>query len=106
MEAYRQKIPIRILFNLKVQISQVVCVGNGTATTAIATTTTSTATATTGGTVGCSQTYSVVSGDSCYAIAQRFGLDLNAFMQANNIQSDCGNLQATHLNFLHSEYIF
>ena len=54
--------------------------------------------------VDCSQKYTVVSGDSCYAIAQRFGLDLNGFMQANNIQSDCGNLQAKYfnLNFIYS----
>ena len=44
--------------------------------------------------VDCGQKYTVQPGDNCYAISKKYGLDNNAFMQANNIPSDCKNLQA------------
>ena len=47
------------------------------------------------GTVNCGQKYNVQPGDNCYAISQKFGLDNSAFMQTNNIPSDCKNLQAS-----------
>ena len=41
----------------------------------------------------CSQTYTVQSGDNCYVIAKRYGLNLDAFMQANGISAGCSSLQ-------------
>ena len=49
--------------------------------------------------VDCSKKYTVQAGDYCYKISEKFGLDNNAFMQANDIPFDCLNLQVSILNY-------
>ena len=45
------------------------------------------------GAVDCGKTYTIQQGDNCYAISQKFGLDNDAFLQANKISPNCNNLQ-------------
>lgn len=82
------------------QIGQVVCVNTGSVASTIATTTTTKTTATTtlatsvpsSSTFVCSKTYTVISGDNCYAIATNLGMAEPVF-ESYNPGINCALLQ-------------
>lgn len=48
--------------------------------------------------VDCTNHHTVQGGDSCWGIAQKFGLNNAEFMRVNNIGNDCSALQVPKQN--------